>query len=98
MRNIIEQILDEENTSFLKIISESGEIALFEQVAVLPMDLDTFALLHPLEKGVHPDEVMVFRILVTKDEAALILEENPDIINECFEEYYRLIKTKKIIK
>ena len=95
MKNIIEQILDENNTSNLKIVGENGEVFTFEQVALIHLDFDTYVILHPIAKDVPADDVLVFKIQVSKDDAELVLEEDEAIIEECFDEYYKLLKNKK---
>lgn len=95
MRNVIEQILDEENTSNIKIPGQNGEMFTFEQVALIHLEDASYTILHPIAKDVLPNDVLVFRIEQTADEASLVLEENEDVIEECFEEYYRLFKKKK---
>lgn len=95
MKNFIEQILDEKNTSNIKIKGNNGETFIFEQVALIHLEEAMYAILHPIEKDVLPDDVLVFRIVYEDEEATLVLEEDEEIIEECFEEYYRLLKKNK---
>ncbi|MDE7095124.1 MAG: hypothetical protein K2O23_01405 [Anaeroplasmataceae bacterium] len=95
MRSIIEQILDEKNTSNIKIPGKNGEIFTFEQVALIYLEEASYAILHPIAKDVLPDDVLVFKIVVNQEEASLELEQDEDVIQECFDEYYRLLKKNK---
>ena len=95
MKNVIEQILDEKYTGNIKIPGTNGEIFTFEQVALIHLDDASYAILHPIAKDVLPDDVLVFQIVLQGDEASLELEEDEEVINECFEEYYSLLKKNK---
>lgn len=95
MKNIIEQILDENNNDNLKIKSDAGEMLEFEQVALINLEEEIYTILHPIANDFLPDDVLVFRIVYNDPQAELVLEENEDIINECFDAYYKMLKTKK---
>ena len=95
MINVIEQILDEKNKNNIKIPGKNGEIFTFEQVALIHLDEASYTILHPIAKDVLPDDVLVYRIVINQEEASLELEENEEVIEECFEEYYRLLKKNK---
>lgn len=95
MKNIIDQILDKNNHDVLQIQGKNKERLEFEQVALINLEEELFTILHPLAKDVLPDDVLVFRIVFTEQEAELVLEENEQMIEACFEEYYRLSKRKK---
>ena len=95
MKNIIEQILDEKNTSNIKITGTNGEIFTFEQVALIHLEEASYTILHPIVKDVLPDDVLVFKIVFNQEEASLELEEDEEVIEECFDEYYRLLKKNK---
>lgn len=95
MKNIIEQILDENNHDIIQIQGKNKEWLRFEQVALINLDEELFTILHPIAEDVNPDDVLVFRILFTENEAELILEENEQVIETCFDQYYQLYKRKK---
>ncbi|MDE5855521.1 MAG: hypothetical protein K2H06_00585 [Anaeroplasmataceae bacterium] len=95
MKNVIEQILDEKNTSNIKIPGKNGEIFTFEQVALIHLEEASYAILHPIAKDVLPDDVLVYRLVFNQDEASLELEEDEEVIEECFDEYYHLFKKNK---
>lgn len=94
MKSVIEKILDEKNNDILKIQGNNGEVFNFEQVALISLDEELFVILHPIAKDVLPDDVLVFRILHNDTEAELILEENEDLIEQIFDEYYKLYSMK----
>lgn len=94
MKSVIKKILDEKNNDILKIQGNNGEVFNFEQVALISLDEELFAILHPIAKDVLPDDVLVFRILHNDTEAELILEENEDLIEQIFDEYYKLYSMK----
>ncbi|MDE7161198.1 MAG: hypothetical protein K2N65_00400 [Anaeroplasmataceae bacterium] len=95
MKNVIEQILDEKNTKNIQIPGRNGEVFTFEQVALIHLDEASYTILHPLAKDVLPDDVLVFKIVFVGDEASLELEEDEEVIEECFQEYYSLLKKNK---
>ncbi len=100
MEDIIQKILDENNHDILTIHGQNNEVFQFEQVALIHVADEIFTILHPLAEDVLPDDVLVFRIVQEEDTAELILEEDEQIIEECFKVYHQLykrhtIKTKK---
>ena len=95
MKNVIDQILDEKYTCNIRIPGTNGEVFTFEQIALIHLDIDSFVILHPIDKDVLPDDVLVFKIEFTTDEASLILEEDEAIIQDVFDEYYALYKKQK---
>lgn len=95
MKNVIDQILDENNSELISIKGNNGEIFKFEQVALIPIDDDLYTILHPIADDVLSDDVLVFKIVRKNNEAELVLEENEDLINEIFDEYYSLYSKRK---
>lgn len=95
MKNVIEQILDETYTGNIKITGTNGEVFTFEQVALIHLADASYVILHPIAKDVLPDDVLVFKLIEEKEEISLSLEENEEVIEEIFEEYYSLLKKNK---
>lgn len=95
MKNVIEQILDEKNTSNIKIKGKNGETFIFEQVALIHLDEASYTILHPIAKDVLEDDVLVFKIVYQDEEASLELEDDEQVIEECFQEYYHLLEKNK---
>ena len=82
-KTAVEIILDENNEENVTLsYGENEEEVEFEQVAVVELDDDVFAILHPLDviEGVEEEEVLVFKIDKANKEIELV--EDPDIIDE----------------
>lgn len=95
MKSVIEQILDENNNNNIKIKGNNGEIFTFEQIALINLEDDTYTILHPIADDVSEDDVLVFKILFNENEASLELEEDEQVIEDCFNQYYTLLKKRK---
>lgn len=90
-KTAVEIILDENNEENVTLsYGENDEEVEFEQVAVVELDDDVFAILHPLDviEGIEEEEVLVFKI--DKANKSIELVEDQEIINEvidaCFDE------------
>ncbi|MDE5715907.1 MAG: hypothetical protein K2I42_07260 [Anaeroplasmataceae bacterium] len=94
MKNIIQKILDENNHEILSIEGQNHEVFQFEQVALINLEEELFSILHPIAEDVLPEDVLVFRIVQSEDIAELILEEDEQIIEECFKVYEQLYKSR----
>lgn len=85
-KTAVEIILDENNEENVTLsYGENEEEVEFEQVAVVELDDDVFAILHPLDAidGIEEEEVLVFKI--NKENKAIELVEDPDIIDEAID-------------
>lgn len=90
MKNIIDQILDENNHDILRIPGKNNEVFSFEQIALLEIEDCYYTILHPLAVDVGADDVLIFRIDCSEEEATMVLEEDEDIIAECLNQYEQL--------
>lgn len=82
-KTAVEIILNENNEENVTLsYGENEEEVEFEQVAVVELDDDVFAILHPLDAidGIEEEEVLVFKI--NKENKTIELVEDPDIIDE----------------
>ena len=82
-KTAVEIILDENNEENVTLsYGENEEEVEFEQVAVVELDDDVFAILHPLDAidGIEEEEVLVFKI--NKENKTIELVGDPDIIDE----------------
>ena len=82
-KTAVEIILDENNEDNITLsFGDNDEEIEFEQVAVIELDDEVFAVLHPLDTidGIEEEEVLVFKI--NKENKAIELVEDPDIIDE----------------
>ena len=95
MKSIIDKILDENNHDFINTYDDFGNPIQFEQIAVVSLDEELFAILRENSEDVPFDEVMVFRIIMNETNQELLLEENEEIVEEVFNKFYQLQKKKK---
>jgi len=94
MKNIIDQILDENNHDVLRIPGKNKEVFSFEQIALLEIEDCYYTILHPLAADVGVDDVLVFRIDCSEEEATMVLEEDEEILAECLNQYEQLYQHK----
>ena len=94
----IDMLLDENNTENLKLYNEENQEVEFEQIALVPIEDKTYAILKPVEtmEGVADDEALVFVIDEIDDEDCLVIVEDDKIIDDVFEEYYKLLKEEGV--
>ncbi len=94
MKDLIDILLDENNTDPIVVIDEKGRQIAFEQIAIIPRDETIYCVLKPIDEinGVADDEGIVFK--VDKNEAGesiLRVETDELIAMEIFDQYYDLI-------
>ncbi len=94
MKDLIDILLDENNTDPIVVIDEKGRQIAFEQIAIIPRGETIYCVLKPIDKvnGVADDEGIVFK--VDKNEAGesiLRVETDEQIAIEIFDQYYDLI-------
>lgn len=92
--DLLDVLFDENNFDPIILADDNGDSYTFEQVAIIPMDNETYVILKPMDKmdGVEDDEAFVFKI--TKDqsgESRLVMEDNDEIGEKVFEKYYKLL-------
>ena len=93
--NPIDALYDENNTDAIILMNEKGEEIPFEQIALIPIDGNTYAILKPMVhlEGLGENEGLVFSI-ETNDEGmeylALVVDE--DIIDQVFDIYDELVE------
>lgn len=92
--DLLDVLFDENNFDPIVLADDSGASYNFEQVAIIPLDNETYVILKPMDKmeDVEDDEAFVFKI--TKDESGesrLVIEDDDDIGEKVFEEYYKLL-------
>lgn len=94
--DLLDVLLDEENTAPIYMNDETGRQLKFEQVAVIPYgEDDLYCILKPLTKidGIADDEAIVF--IVDEDEngeSILKVETDEKKAIEVFEQYYNLVE------
>lgn len=104
--DLLDVLLDENNTAPIYMYDETGRQLKFEQVAVIPYGgEDLYCILKPLTEleGIADDEAIVFKIDEDENgEAILRVEANEQIAISVFDQYYNLVeeseKEKKAAK
>jgi len=94
----IDMLLDENNTENIKLYNEENQEVEFEQIALVPIDQKTYAILKPVAdmEGIAEDEALVFVIDEIDDEDCLVIVEDDAIVDEVFEEYYKMLKEEGV--
>lgn len=92
--NIIEKLLDENNSDDIILYNENNEAIAFEQIATIYLGEEPFFILHPVEEveGVAEDEALVFGIAIEDGEEVLDVVDNDDIVDAVFDEYYSMLE------
>ncbi len=98
--DLLDVLLDQENRDPIVLQDENGRQLTFEQVAVIPYDLDEktrklYVVLKPVDKidGIADDEAVVF--VCDQDKAGntvLKVEENEELAISVFDKYYDLLE------
>ena len=94
----IDMLLDENNTENIKLYNEENQEVEFEQIALVPIENKTYAILKPVLKmeGIADDEALVFVIDEIDDEDCLVIVEDDAVIDQVFEEYYKMLKEEGV--
>ena len=89
--SLVEQLLDPDCESPIKLINENCGEVLFDQIAVIPLKEKLYAILKPITKieGVEEDEALVFAI--DEEEDTIVVCYDFDIVDQVFEVYYKLL-------
>ena len=97
-KDLLDIILDPDNTDPISLYNGDGAMYTFEQVAVIPFESGEekllFVILKPLDEldWVEDDEALVFRVVESEEgKASLHMEEDEDLAMQVFQEYYRLL-------
>lgn len=92
--SIIDILLNENNDSPIVLYDENDKAIKFDQVAVIPLDENLYAILKPIEKmqNVADDEAIVFVVIEDEDGlTSLEVETDESVAMRVFEEYYKLL-------
>ncbi len=92
----IDRLFDEDDVSPISLFNEKGEEVKFEQIALIPVEEDIYAILKPIEQmeGIGEDEALVFEIVEGENEEDgdfLNLVSDIDVIDKVFEVYNKLM-------
>ncbi len=98
-RSAVEMILDEECNENIVLYDEDDNAIEFEQICVIPQvigedNVVIYVMLHPVSgvEDIEEDDALVFRIDDMDDEPMLILEDDQNVIDWVFSEYYALLE------
>jgi len=95
--DLIEVLIDSYNNDPIVLVEENGSKLIFNQVAVVPIDVNDIPRLYTLLKpvgvdGVADDECMVFRVVVDKDANTDIRIEEDEILQKAvYAKYLELV-------
>lgn len=94
--DLLDVLLDENNTAPIYMLDGNGNQLKFDQVAVIPYgEDDLYCILKPVTKipGVKDDEAIVFLVDEDEDgEAVLKVETREDVAISIFDQYYNLVE------
>lgn len=92
--DVLDIILDPENSDPIVLQDDQGKKITFEQVAVVPYDGKIYVVLKPVDKiqGVKEDEAIVFLCDETTKPTTLRPESDQEIAVKIFDEYYNLVE------
>ena len=96
--DVLDILLDEENDDPISLFDENDNEIKFEQVAIIPIDEKIYAILRPVSgiEGIGEDEALVFGIEEVDDEDCLIVVDDDAIVDQVFEQYYKLLKDEGV--
>jgi hypothetical protein len=94
-KNPFEMLLDENNNENIVFTLEDGSKMEFEQVALINLNEENFALLHPLSKDFSDDDVIAFSISTNNNDFELLEVEDDELLDEIYNEYKKLLKKRK---
>ncbi len=92
--NAIDKLFDENNSDNVILYNEKNEAVEFEQIAVICMKGDTYAILKPVEltPGMADDEALVFLLEEFEGEQSLSVVMDDAVLDLVFDEYYKLLE------
>jgi hypothetical protein len=90
----IDKLYDEENNDPIFLFNEKGEEIAFEQIALIPIRENTYAILKPVIpfEGVGEDEGLVFEIKTNNEQEYLALVVDEKVIDDVFDIYFKLVE------
>ncbi len=100
-KSVFEKLLDENDDTNIVLIDEDENEIEFEQIAVIPVKEQVFAILKPVKEmeGVGENEALVFELEETPEGEELLnlLDpvEDEDMIDVVFSEYDKLLAENK---
>lgn len=96
-KSVFDKLLDPNDDSNIILYDEKEEEVEFEQIAIIPVKEDVYAILKPVKKleGLEDDQALVFALEETEEgEELLNIVEDDDIIDIVFDEYDKMFDEK----
>jgi len=96
-KSVFDKLLNPEDDSNIILYDENEEEVEFEQIAIIPVKEEVYAILKPVKKleGLEDDQALVFALEETEEgEELLNLVEDDDIIDIVFDEYDKMFEEK----
>ncbi len=93
--NIIDVLLDDNNTEPIIMYKDDGSQIKFDQIAVIPLDdADLYAVLKPITKidGIKDNEAVVFQAIEDGEDSYLKIVEDEKTAIRVFNIYYDLVE------
>ncbi len=93
--DILDVLLDEENTAPIILVDENSRKLSFEQIAVIPYEGTLYCVLKPIDEIQHvgKDEAIVFKVIEEDGETPkLVVETDEKLAIEVFHQYYDLLE------
>lgn len=97
-KTVFEQLFDPEDTSNVVLYDENEKPVEFEQIAIIPIKEEVYAVLRPIKKmeGLDEDQAIVFLLDETNEgDEVLSVVDDDAIIDLVFEEYEKLYREQK---
>lgn len=89
-KNPFLQLLDENNNENIIFTNDLGERVEFEQVALINLEDEKYAILHPVNLGFADDEVIIYSIYSDDNNYELNEVIDDDLKEEIYQEYKRI--------
>ena len=92
-KSVFEKLLDPNDESNIILYDENEEEVEFEQIAIIPVKEEVYAILKPVKtlEDLKEDEALVFSLEETEEgEELLNVVEDDDIIDIVFDEYDKM--------
>lgn len=91
----IDQLFDENNTDNIVMYDENGNPQEFEQIAIVPVEDNVYAVLHPVNQDADDDEVWVFEITEINGEEYLVVEDDEKVVDKVFANFRKLLEKEE---
>lgn len=95
-KDLVDILLDENNTDNITLVDEQGNEVEFQQIAIIPYNETIYCLLVPVNglPGVANDEFLVFYLYEDEDtdDAVLKVCVDEEIIDELYKQYLQMLE------